>query len=96
LMAPRPPTLLRDWEDLLADLPPPRLSLLAPVSRVPLDVDCPLASLDRLQALEAPALVSVRPSLVALQASAALPQALAAGEAPLLVDLVRVDMLTLQ
>jgi hypothetical protein len=55
-----------------------------------------LASLDRLQALEAPALVSVRPSLVALQASAALPQALAAGEDPLLVDLVRVDMLTLQ
>jgi hypothetical protein len=87
-MAPRPPTLLRDWEDLLVDPPPPRLSLLAPASRVPLDVDCPSASLDRLQALEAPALVSVRPSLVALQASAALPQALAAGEDPPLVDLL--------
>jgi hypothetical protein len=96
LMAPRPPTLLRDWEDLLVDPPPPRLSLLAPASRVPLDVDCPSASLDRLQALEAPALVSVRPSLVALQASAALPQALAAGEDPPLVDLVRVDILNLQ
>jgi hypothetical protein len=95
-MAPRPPTLLRGWEEPLADLPPPRLSLLVLVSRVPQDVDCPLASLDPLQVLAALVPASARPSPAALQALVALPQALAAGADPLVVDLVRVDMLTLQ
>ena len=95
-MAPRPPTLLRDWEEPPADLPPPRLLLLALVSRAPQDADCPLASLDPLQVLEVLALVSARPSPAALPALAAPPQASVAGEDPLLVDLVRVDVFFVQ
>ena len=92
-MAPRPPTLPRDWEEPPVDRPLPRLSLLVLVLRAPQDADCLLASLAPLQVLEALALVSARPSPAALLASAALPQASAAGEDPLLVDLVRFDML---